>query len=232
MIHNHIIFKGIDSDDIKGLIIQELPSIVRAEKRVKYTEIDGRDGDIAEILGYKSYSKDLKIGLTSEADIDEVMNYFDGTGSITFSNEPDKVYTVISDKKISYDRLVRYRTATVSFHVQPFKYALYEESFTKSITNETSIKVSNIGYIESKPIIKLTGTGDVSISINGNLTFTINIDDDWVIIDSIEQEAYKDNILKNRKMNGEFPILKSGINVISWTGTLTHIKVEPKSRWV
>ena len=42
----------------------------------------------------------------------------------------------------------------------------------------------------------------------------------------------KDTVLKNRNMVGEFPNLKSGINKISWSGNLTKIEIQPKSRWL
>lgn len=232
MRNNYIIFNGKSSEDIEGLIIEELPTISRPKKRIEYTVIDGRDGDIAEEQGYASYTKELKIGLNTKADIDEVMNYFDGSGTVIFSNEPEKVYNVIADEKIDYKRLVKFRKATVKFHVQPYKYSLYEAPFIYNISNQTEVKVSNIGYIPSKPIFTLYGTGTVEILLNGSSVFSIDIDDEYVVVDSLEQEAYKNGVLKNRNMNGQFPILKPGINTITWTGTLTKIKVEPKSRWL
>jgi phage-related protein len=33
-------------------------------------------------------------------------------------------------------------------------------------------------------------------------------------------------------MLGEFPKLEVGENEISWSGTLTKITIEPKSRWL
>ena len=53
-----------------------------------------------------------------------------------------------------------------------------------------------------------------------------------VIINSLEEEAYFEGIYKNRNMLGEFPKLEVGDNTISWTGTLTKIEIEPKSRWL
>lgn len=52
------------------------------------------------------------------------------------------------------------------------------------------------------------------------------------MIDSEEQEAYKDTILKNRLMQGVFPKLQIGSNTITWTGDLTKIEIEPRSRWL
>ena len=162
------------------------------------------------------------------------MNFFTGKGKVIFSNEPDKVYDVLADDKVDYKRLVKFRQATVKFHVQPFKYLVDEAPFILNVTNQSSFKVSNQGYVDSKPVITLYGSGEITLSINESSVFTINIDDEYVVIDSLNQEAYKGLILKNRQMNGQFPILKSGINIISWTGTgnITKIKVEPKSRWL
>jgi len=229
---NYIVFKDKCSKHIKGLLICELPPITKPKMRTSITKIDGKDGDIIDELGYESYTKTISIGLTRNYDIDEVMSFFNGSGDLIMSNEPDKVYKVSILDNIDYERLVRFRTASVKFYTQPFKYLLNEPSFTFSITDETSFKVSNQGLAESKPIITLYGSGDVTIAINGLDVFTINIDDEYVTIDSIEEEAYKDSELKNRKMTGDFPTLKSGINTISWTGTLTKIIVNPKSRWL
>ena len=33
-------------------------------------------------------------------------------------------------------------------------------------------------------------------------------------------------------MGGEFPILQPGENVITWTGNLTKLKIQPESRWI
>ncbi len=232
MIHNYIIFNGKCSDEIDGLIISELPTISRPKIRTENIVIDGRDGDIVEELGYSSYTKELLIGLNTKADIDEVMNFFTGKGKVIFSNEPDKVYDVIADDKVDYKRLVKFKKATVKFHVQPYKYLVDEAPFVFNITNQTEVKVSNVGYVPSKPVITLYGEGDVQLLINGISVFSVNIDDEYVVIDSLEQEAYKGLILKNRQMTGQFPTLKSGVNTISWVGNVTKIKVEPKSRWL
>lgn len=53
-----------------------------------------------------------------------------------------------------------------------------------------------------------------------------------VTIDSLKEEAYLDGVYKNRNMLGEFPKLEVGKNTISWTGTLTKIEIQPKSRWL
>ncbi|MBP3504711.1 MAG: phage tail family protein [Bacilli bacterium] len=229
---DYIIFKNIKSSSLDGLMICELPPITKPEMRTSIIEIDGKDGDIIEELGYASYQKTLQIGLTRNFDINQIIKYFSGSGDLVLSNEPDKVYKATIYSKVDYEKLLRFKTAEVEFHVQPYKYLLNEAPFELNITNETELKVSNVGLEKSKPIITLYGEGEIQISINGSDIFSINIDDEYVVVNSIEEEAYKENVLKNRNMLGEFPILEIGINTIKWTGNLKKIIIEPKSRWI
>lgn len=227
-------WKEIDSDTITGLIISELPPISKPKMKTTITKIDGRDGDIIEELGYESYTKSIKVGLSKNYDIDQVIKYFTGSGNLIMSNEPDKVYTGRIIEKIDYNKLLRFKTATVKFYIQPYKYKKDEQKVILTINDETSLNVNNIGLEKSKPIIKLTGSGTVAIRLNNatvfNYTFPEN--ESEVIIDSIEEEAYLNGMYKNRNMSGSFPILEVGENIISWTGSLTKIEIEPKSRWL
>lgn len=231
--NNYVIFKGIDSRTIRGLIIQELPSITKPKMRVSETVIDGVDGSYIEELGYESYDKTIKIGLTRNYDIDEVINYFNGEGSIVFSNEPDKYYKVKIINQIDYERLVRFKEATIKIRTQPFKY-LYQEHKQVFNTPPESITVINNGFLDSKPIIKLEGSGTIEFKIDNVAIFSYTFpnNESEVIIDSDKQDAYLGNVLKNRNMNGEFPLLKRGKNIITWTGTITKIEVISNSRWL
>ncbi|MGN1044321.1 MAG: distal tail protein Dit [Acutalibacteraceae bacterium] len=233
--NNYIIWKGQDSRNLKGLLISELPHIVRPATRVQVVEIEGRDGDVSDNIGYAAYDKLVKIGLYDNYDVDRISHFFSGTGKVIFSNEPDKYYESEITEQIDFERLVRFRTAVVKFHTQPFKYLVDEKPVETEINDEIKeIKVMNVGFEESKPIITLTGKDTVEISVNGYAQFQVNIDDGYITVNSKLQECYKDNTynLKNHNMGGEFPVLQPGENTVTWTGNLTKIKVELESRWL
>lgn len=141
---NYIILNNKSSNDINGLIIQELAPISKPQQRTQVETIDGRDGDIVTPLGYAAYNKKIKIGLYGDFDINEIIAYFATKGTAIFSNEPDKYYNYQILDQIDYERLVRFRVATVTMHVQPFKYSATEGTITVDASDTVSGEGSDI----------------------------------------------------------------------------------------
>ena len=169
---SYIILNGVKSTDIRGLLIQSLPPISKPLIRTQIEEIDGRDGDIVTKLGYAAYDKEMQIGLHGDYDVDEVIKYFDSQGTVTFSNESDKYYYYQIIEQIDFERLIRFRTAKVVFHVQPFKYSTVDQKFT--LNNQF---ISFDDYTETKNGITLSAVGGViSVSGTGSTEFYMPID--------------------------------------------------------
>ena len=62
--------------------------------------------------------------------------------------------------------------------------------------------------------------------------YTFPEGENTVYLDSEKQDAYDGDALKNRNMEGEFPIFEKGINVITWSGTITYLQITKYSRWL
>ena len=234
---NYIFLNGKDSRYIGGLLIQELPPISKPKIRTEVEEIDGRDGDVITPLGYSAYDKEMKIGLYGDYRIDDIISYFDSSGKVTFSNEVDKFYRYQIIEQIDFERLVRFRTATVKFHVQPFKHSRVEtkKSFTFDRADITSVVVRNSGNTIARPIITIEGEGNILLSLNGKAIFAIVFGEDRSItIDTEKMEAYNGNILKNRHVAGDYDnfVLNVGLNTISWSGRIKKISFENYTRWI
>ena len=90
------------------------------------------------------------------------------------------------------------------------------------------------GFETSRPKMTIKGTGTIEIAVNGVgvFSYTFPEGENEVIIDSEIEDAYLGAVLKNRNMNGEFPILQPGTNKIEWSGDVESIEVEPRSRWL
>jgi len=126
----HIILNGVSSKTINGLLIQNLPPITKPQMRTSIEEIDGRDGDIITDLGYAAYDKTFDIGITDKSVVDQVIGFLNSEGTVTFSNEPTMVYEYKIINQIDFNKLIRFKTATVTMHVQPFKKCLTEKELT------------------------------------------------------------------------------------------------------
>ncbi|MBQ3298588.1 MAG: hypothetical protein IJH63_13015 [Methanobrevibacter sp.] len=235
---NYIILNGISSETITGLLIQNLPPISKPKQRVNIEEIDGRDGDIVTYLGYGAYDKEFKIGLFGNYDVDEVIKYFNSSGTVTFSNEEDKYYNYQILDQIDFERLIRFKEATVKMHIQPFKYSNVESEKTFTITNQTSINIRNNGNFISKPVLTITGTGTINLSLNNEQLFVIDLGETStsIVLDINNMNAYNPttNAYMNREVTGNYDnfVLNVGFNTISWSGTITKIEIQNYSRWI
>lgn len=232
---NFITLNGIRSDSVKGLLISELPPVVKPQQRTEIEEIDGRDGDIVTKLGYSAYDRTMLIGLHGDFDIDDVIRFFDSEGDAVFSNEPDKLYKYQILDDIEFERLIRFRKAKVSFHVQPFKYSAVERIKTINAETEDSFRVLNSGNTVARPRITITGSGTINLSLNNHQMFVINLGNEgYITIDTEEMNAYKGSVLKNRLVTGNYDnfALTLGMNVISWTGDVDAVSIEKYSRWI
>lgn len=182
---NYIELNGEKSSNVKGLIIQSLPPITKPKMRTSIEDIDGRDGDIVTRLGYAAYDKQLSIGLHGDFDVDDAIAFFDSEGEVVFGNEPDKYYRYQILDQIDFERLVRFRTAKVKMHVQPFKYDAVDRTF--DIVNQflhvedSTASMFGITATSSDGGIKVSGkaTSDVDIevpiemmSLSGSYTLT------------------------------------------------------------
>ena len=56
--------------------------------------------------------------------------------------------------------------------------------------------------------------------------------EDSIVLNSVIQEAYQEETLLNEKMDGEFPVLQPGNNLISWSGDVTRLVITPNWRYL
>lgn len=234
---SYIELNGKSSNQITGLLIQQLPPISKPKMRTQIEEIDGRAGDIVTQLGFAAYDKVVEIGLYGDFDIDNVISYFNSSGTVIFSNEPDKYYNYQILEQIDYERLIRFRTAKVKMHVQPFKYSSVEKVKTFTSFTEDEISIKNNGNYFSKPIITVTGSGTINLSLNGYQVLVIDLESEGsIVLDTANMEAYNptDQSLMNRDVTGDYNdlYLNVGNNTISWSGTITEISIQNYSRWI
>jgi predicted phage tail component-like protein len=237
----YVVINGVSSKTVNGLLIQSLPPISKPKQRTKIEEIDGKDGDIVTTLGYSAYDKPIKIGLYGDYNVDDVIDFFNTEGTIVFSNEPDKYYKFALYDAINFEKLIRFKTATVNIHVQPFKYSEDETTINYAYSNGTTsanISVRNDGNIYSKPTLTITGKGAINVYLGNTQILDIALDDteaETIIINAEQMNAYdSDGNYMNRQVTGNYDnlIFKAGVNNLIIEGYITSVSIDNYSRWI
>lgn len=230
-------FKFLNKDSFTdyGIIIEKRPLIPKPQRNIQYIEVPGRSGSLkVDDASYKDIIIPIQCSFKDDNVADKAdaikawLNY--GEGQLILSNQTDKYYIAhVSDQFDISQEYKIFGQFLVNFRCQPFKYS----TVNNVITLIDSGTVTNIGTIESEPILVVTGSGDITLTINeANIHLTAV--DGHITIDSVLKDAYKETILLNSKMLGDFPILQPGDNSISWSGsgTVTSIQITPNWRWL
>lgn len=211
-----------------GVIVENQTRFTKPKKRVEVIQVEGQDGAKVIEKGYEPYTLVYKITLTDSSKFNQIYALLNGDVVLQASDDPGNYWNAKVIEGVEYDSLAIWKKTIISFFIEtPFRYKLDETPTTLLIHGN----VTNVGTVISLPLIKITGSGTVVISIDGR-SFTYSFDTSYVYIDSFLQEAYYTSNLKNRKMTGEFPYLTPGVNAISWTGTVTELVVIPRSRYL
>lgn len=220
---------------VAGLIVTSLPPITKPAMRYNAEEIDGRDGDIVTLLGYEAYDKTVGIGLHGDFDIDKVVEFFATSGTVTFSSEPDKVYRFQQLDAIDFERLVRFRTADVKFHVQPYKTSRLQRPkvFTGS---EAQAVVTNAGNVTAAPKLTIKATGNVGLWLDGTQILSVSQSGGYTLVIDVAnlEAATPEGALMNRHITGDYArlALSPGKHTIKWSGTVQSLTIEDYSRWI
>lgn len=102
------------------------------------------------------------------------------------------------------------------------------------LTGNTAVNVASGNVIQnptsyiSKPLIKITGSGSGTLTV-GDTTISFSDVPDYLYIDSDRMVVYRLSTEdRDSLMTGEFPVLKPGNNLVSFTGGITACEITPK----
>lgn len=222
--------KSLDLD----LIIEKTPEIPSVNIEYETIEIDGGEA-LTKVKRFKdipfkfdfAYFADPEEYLMKKSRIDNWLLNSIGKYLIYSLDEftAYKVKQVSIDSTTTTSRIMRH--FSVTFTCQGLKY-MTSGLETKTITS-SGITLNNFGSYESKPLLKIYGSGNISVSIGSN-TFAINNVSSYVNVDSEIKECYKDATNKGRDMTGDWPVLPIGSSLISWAGNITKVEITPRWR--
>ncbi|CAI3193080.1 phage tail domain-containing protein [Clostridium neonatale] len=233
MNRSYIFYNNINSNDL-GLIIENIPEIPTSNYNYDTIEVDGGENLTIE-NGFSDI--EFKIDFAYFAEPEEYLMKKQRIDRWLISNANKyliysldefsayKVKKVAIDSTTTTSRSVRH--FTVTFTCVGLKYL--SSGLKPLVLTSSGIELNNFGTYESKPILKIYGSGNVAVNINGN-SFTVKNISSYVVIDSELKECYKDSTNMGKNMTGDYPILSIGKNTISWIGNITKIELTPRWR--
>lgn len=229
-------FNGKDSYIDFGIIIAKRPSIPSPKRRISYIDIPSRDSSLRYDEGtYEDITIILESSIkdvTNVADkIDNIKARLSGAGEsdLIFSFQASKKYIAQVVNSIDFKQVYKFiSTFPIVFNCRPFKYSTDNEVIT--ITQSPSI-INNEGTFKNEPVIKVYGSGDITININDESILIKDVDE-YVTIDSVLKDCYKDYVLKNSDMIGDFPILNTGENVVSFSSSVSKMDINVNTVWL
>lgn len=231
--HGAIIWAGKSSQDF-GIVVENPPAIKRpARKFTKYT-VPGRNGDIVEQQdAWDNYTQTYTIWAGGN-------DY--GSAPITYSAisswllspkgyqrlednfEPDIFREAYFVGPMEADNLLtKVGRCELSFVCKPQRFLKIGEKTTRY---NLASELYNPTQFEAKPLIKVTGSGDGTVTLNG-VTMTITGMTDYLYIDCETMNVYR---LESENMNslvsGSFPTISPGMNTLTFTG-ITQVDITP-----
>lgn len=226
-------FKGVKCDAY-GLKLLKMPARERAAERGEFATASGRSGDLWQGDGaYEAYDIQCSCETTDAFSADDAHAWLNGAGDLVFSDEQNRSYKArvvaaipYENKYISFDKKIY----TITFHVQPFRYLYPEAAEFDAMSLAT---ITNPGSVYSLPKITIYATGDITLSIGGNMLQLSGLTEGCVIdcemgeVFDLSEAAF----LNSSAEIDEFPRLEPGGNYLSYTGSITAIRILPRWRY-
>lgn len=229
-------YNGKKSTDFNLLMDPEF-ELSGPEADVTFEEIDGSDGDyVIDNERFKSVTRSIPVSLEpvpglsvveAAGDISNWLNQDKGWKDLYLSDNPEFVYRAIYTEAFNLNKsITEYSRAIIGFHLKPYKF--YRSSLQEvELTNGQ--RITNIGTRPSSPLIRMLGSGDMSITIGGQTVRFTGVQD-GIVLDVLKDtpEDLRGRPAWTNTHDYPFPKIPIGDSQISWTGA-NQVFIAP--RW-
>ncbi|WP_348922080.1 phage tail domain-containing protein [Enterococcus rotai] len=222
-----------------GLTLDPELEFESPEQDVEFVPVKGVDGEIAiDNESLKNVNMPFPCTLlrteneTIEEKITNVTNWLKGKKGwhqFIFSGDPKHVYTAMCHSNFSFKRKSHMKAeADIPFTLKPIKY-LSSGLVDRVVTNGQILY--NEGTRIGKPVIRITGNGDITLRVGTSVCNLKGIDEGIILdcksliitsLDGLRPQGDKVNKLP-------LPSIPPGQSVISWSGNVSEVKLTP--RW-
>ena len=233
----HFGWRGVSSD-AHGVVVTKLPPVMFPGRRTETIVVPGKSGALhiedgawdEMLLPIECYLPYEQGGVVSS--IETLALWLQGEGWLTLSNRPGRRFRARLTDAVMLSPLMEGfedRIFALSFWADPFAYELVPTVRTETVP----FTLTNPGTVYAEPVIELTATGDVTLTI-GDQTISIDGAPGTVMIDVPAGLIFSgETNLTGSASTEDWPlILPTGECAVSWTGDVSQVKIQPNWRWL
>ena len=231
-------FHGKNSYIDFGIYVEKRPTITSPKRRVDYITIPARNGSLKyDENTYEDITITLECAIkgdvTSISDI-KAWLLSNASGELYFSYDLGKVYKAQVVNSIDFEIVLRqFSKFIIVFNAEPFIYLTSPIRFEYPLENgENEVNLVNVGTVYSEPTFEITAQGNVNIKINDSIIKLSNMQRKVFISSSLKEVYSEADENMNHLMEGEFPVLELGKNIINVTGDVSEFIIHPNWRWL
>ena len=169
--------------------------------------------------------------ISDPVQIPAIAAWLKGKGTGTFAHRTGGHYNARIANQIPFEKVLRgnpHRSFAVNFRCYPF---WYQENVSDVTITTSGGTITNPGSVYSEPLITVYGSGNITLMVGTTIVELTNVSGS-IVLDCALKEAYKGTTLMNDHMSGDFPVLKPGLNAVSWSGNVTRIVTKPNWRYL
>ncbi|MDY5133625.1 hypothetical protein [Actinotignum urinale] len=204
-----------------------IPAAVRAVEDIK---VEGRAGTLTRFTGWENTELELDLAVPTAGGLDHyrtAAHELTGASTIAFTAEPG-VYRKVKHCEVSELRreLSGWGFFTARLTCQPFTYLT---EGLKPVTMSESGTITNPGLLDADPIITVTGTGALSLTINARV-YHVNSPAGSITLDSARLVAHASGRVQTDALTDVFPTFKPGLNRITLGTGISKVVITPNWR--
>lgn len=218
------VFNNVSSNDL-GLIIKEMPPIVRPAKSIESIKVNGRNGNLHIDNGtYDSYNITISCIINDLTKLDQNKNILQGTGDLQLSTVPGRTFKATIKNQIDFSKYLRVlREFPLQLEIDPISYG---ETTTVSYSANATLNIS--GNVDTYPTITVYGTGTITIN-----NVSVEVLTTGIVIDCKLMECIKNTTNINAYVVlDEFPKLSPGNNTIVLGTGITMVTISYNEGWL
>lgn len=213
-----------------GLRLTAPVAIPASVRRADDIEVEGRAGTLTRFTGWEDTEIDLELAIPISSGFEPyriTTHALTNATTISFTGEPG-IYRKVKHCEVSELRreLAGWGFFTARLTCQPFAYLA---EGLKPVTLTASGTITNPGLMDADPIITVTGTGALSLTINTSI-YHVNSPAGSITLDSARLVAHVSGRVQADALTEAFPTFKPGLNRVTLGAGISKVVITPNWR--